>query len=108
MEFFSRWANIPAEDYVTIMTAPTDPIKASEHYNRALKVYNNEYVAVRRVWDRLPLVQWETTKAIGRDLPEWTDLREVLINFRKAIRKIKRMPKKVIPNAEVKSSEVPQ
>jgi hypothetical protein len=107
MLLLSQWANIPADDYVALFVPPTDPNKAIEHSNRANAVYDGSFQEALKVWNRLPLAQWETTKLLGRDLPEWIDLKESLIAFRRELRKIRRVPKKA-NNAETQSPEVPQ
>lgn len=102
MLLLSQWANIPNEDYEAIFAEQTDPV---EHLRRIQAVYDGAFQEALRVWNRLPLSQWETTKLLGRDLPEWLDLRESLINFRKALRKAKKIPKKV-KNVENQPSDV--
>ena len=108
MQLLSQWANIPAEDYVTLLTPPIgDSKKVAEHFSRVETVYLSSFQEVLRIWSKLPVGQWETVKAIGRDMPEWQDLREALITFRKALRKVRRIPKKVKNEAiEGQSPEV--
>lgn len=88
MTLLSQWAKIEPEDYEKIFTKE-DNLEAIQ------AVYTNEFAEAKRVWDRLPEQQWETTKAIGRDLPEWADLKEVLISFRKALKKFLTKKRKV-------------
>ena len=108
MALLAKWAKLPEDDYGLIMTPYEETGKAAGQFERARLVLENEFAAAKKVWDRLPQLQWETTAVIGRDLPEWADLREVLINFRKAVRKIRKLPKKVVNNAEGDSPSVPQ
>jgi hypothetical protein len=92
MMLLARWAKIEPEDYEKIFTREIEAIEA---------VYSNEFAMAKKVWDRLPEQQWETTKLLGRDLPEWADLKVVLINFRKALRKL--YSKKKVKKQDVES-----
>jgi hypothetical protein len=109
MRLLSEWAQIKTEDYDKLMLPPNDHHKALAHEKNVQAVYDGPFQALLLVWNKLPLDQWETTRAIGRDMPEWLDLRAALIEFRKAIRNVRKSPRKKKNEAtESQSPQVPQ
>ena len=104
MALLAEWSKLSQADFDFICTPP---LKESEkHHEKLHAVFVGQFAAALVVWNKLPKTQWENTRATSRDLPEWKDLVEVLIPFRKALKKVRRLPKKETSDAESKTSEV--
>ncbi len=101
MAKLAAWAIIPTEKYDKLFIVPKDPVNQNIHFNNLNDVYTTEFEDLLDTWDSLPEHQWENTRVVGRDLPEWKELILKLKNFRTALMRVRKFPKKLKPVQQV-------
>lgn len=80
-----KWAKIKEKRY-DLQFSSLDELTDEELVTRFARIngiYQSEWAALMKVWKRLPEAQWDTTFLLGmRHLPEYTDLRSALAEFK--------------------------
>lgn len=93
----SQWAKIDPEKFEKLFLVPTDVTNQDLHFQRLNEIYDQELHDLLDTWNSLSEAQWETTRVIGRDMPEWAELSAKLVTFRQALMGVKKFPKKIKP-----------